>query len=337
MKMKNNQIKLVFLLLTLAAVLLTSSFALAQQAAVAPIPQNAQIVLWMRAGQAAQNPNLKTMLLENNTVSSYLGLMNLDPGKIDKVIMFMPFDKSWFKGTQAAVIPQNLPPNGAFIITGNFDNKNIFQKFKSGGWKEVNYSNKKLMWWSTGASYLLNPKNGECISLLPGGGLAIGGSENIVKSILDVAGGKTSGIAAYNTFQRLSRDFMADNSKLASMFVLVTPEMRNIVMADTAQIKSSTARAALGYVNYLDEVGFSIAQKGSGFLVDAYLGMDSESNALIVSSIFQIGGGLASFLPANDPNRALLESLNISKQGRIVILESNLTGIQLVNLLKHRK
>jgi hypothetical protein len=335
--MKSNQIKLVFHLLILVAVLLTNSLTLAQQAAVAPIPQNAQIVLWMKTDQVAQNPNLKAMLLENNTVSYYLGLMNLDPAKIDKVVMFMPFDKSWFKGTRAAAIPQNLPSNGAFIITGNFDNNNIFRGFKSGGWKEVNYSNKKLMWWSTGASYLLNPKDGECISPLPGGGLAIGGSENIVKSILDVAGGKTSGIAAYNTFQRLSRDFTTDNSRLASMFVLVTPEMRNIVMADTAQIKSSTARAALGYVNYLDEIGLSIAQNGNGFLVDAYLGMDSESNALIVSSILQIGGGLVSFLPANDPNRAWLESLNISKQGKLVILESNLTRLQLTNLLKHRK
>ncbi len=309
---------------------------MAQQTIVAPIPGNAQVVLWMRPGQVAQYPDLKTAMLGNNTLSYYLGLMNLDLANIDRLVMFMPFDKSWIKGSKTTAIPRKLPSNGAFIITGNLDNKINLQTIKSKGWKEINYSNKKLLWWSTGAAYLLNPKDGECISQLPGGGLAVGGSEEIIKSILDVAGGKAPGISTYDTFQRLSQDFSTNDSKLANMFILVTPEMRNLVKADTVQIRSSTARAALGYVDYLDEVGLSISPSGNGFLVNGYLGMDSESNALIVSSIFQIGGGLASFLPPNDPNRALLESLNISKQGKTVVLESNMTGPQLSNLLKQR-
>jgi hypothetical protein len=336
MKMTNKQITTnkTFLILILTAI---AAFpALAQQAAQLPIPSEAEIVIWMRASQVAQDPNLKGALLDNNAVGNCLKQVGLDMDQIDLVVMFMPFEKSWINGNHL-FLPQSLPKNAAIIINGSFDNAVKLRSFKTIGWREEKYSNKKLLWWSTGSSYYIDPKSGQSASQLPGGGLLIGGSEEIVKSVLDVTGGKAQGFQANATYQHLSQDFSSDNSKLFSAFILVTPEMRDIIKADTVAIKSSTGRAAIGYIDHLDEAGLAATKSGIGYIINGYLGMDSESNSLIISSIFQIGGGLGSFLPPNDPNRGALESLSVSRDGKLVIVQSNLTQQQLLELINHHK
>jgi hypothetical protein len=322
-------------ILIIFILLCSSAVALAQQTAATPIPAGAQIVLWMRADQIAQDPDLRASVLENSAVGHCLNLLSLDLAQIDRIVLFMPFDKAWVNGTKLFV-PQALPKNGAIIITGSFNTKTAYQGFKSKGWKEISYSNKKLLWWSTGTSYYCDPKSGACIGQLPGGGLIAGGSENATKNVLDVAGGKAQGLTNSLAFGRLSQDFNLDNTRLLSLYVLITPEMRAIVKSDTSAIKSSTGKAAIGYIDYLEETGLSVAKAGNGFGIEGYLGMDSESNSLIVSSIIQIGGGLASLLPPNNPNRSILEKLNVSRQDKLVILQSNLTMQQLQNLMRYK-
>jgi hypothetical protein len=333
MNMKKSKIGLVGFLIILA-VLQTMSVS-AQQTASAPIPSGAQIVLWMRANQVAQDPDLRATLLNNNAVARYIGLLNMDLAQIDRVVLFMPFDKAWINNNRL-VIPQTLPQSGALIVTGSFNAKSKYQEFKSNGWKEIDYSNKKLLWWSTGTKFLSNPKGAECVGQLPDGSLAVGGSQQIMRGILDVAGGKAQGLQATDVSNQLSQDFASDNSKLASLYISVTPEMRSVIKADTIAIKSSTGRAAIDYVDHLDEFGLAMRMSAGSFLASGYLGMDSESNSLIVASIFQIGGGLASLLPPNDPNRAALESLDVSRSGKTVILQSNMTKQQLLGLMRHK-
>ncbi|HBC45869.1 MAG TPA: hypothetical protein DEO84_08390 [candidate division Zixibacteria bacterium] len=319
----------------IVVLLCTSAAAPAQPTASTPIPAGAQIVFWMNAAQISQDSDLRASVLENSTVGHCLNLLSLDLAEIDRIVLFMPFDKSWVNGTKL-IVPQALPKNGAIIITGSFDAKTAYQGFKAKGWKEISYSNKKLLWWSKGTSYYCDPKSGACIAQLPGGGLIAGGSEGATKNVLDVAGGKAQSFAISPTFERLSQDFNFDKTRLLSLYVLITPDMRAIVKSDTSAIKSSTGKAAIGYIDYLEETGLSVARSGNGFGIEGYLGMDSESNSLIVSSIFQIGGGLASLLPPNDPNRSILENLSVSRQGKLVILQSNLTRRQLQNLMRYK-
>jgi hypothetical protein len=336
MNTTTRQFVMIKTLILLALTSMLAYPALAQQATEPPIPSGTEIVIWLRASQVAQDPALKSALLDNNAVGNYLTLMDLNLDQIDRVVMFMPFDKAWVNGTRL-LLPNSLPKNAAMIINGNFEGGNQFRGLKSKGWKEQKYSNKKLLWWSTGSNYYVDPQSGRSVSPLPGGAILAGGSEEIVKRVLDVTGGKTEGIQNNITYQRLSQDFGGDNTKLFSAYVLVTPEMRNLIKADTIAIRSSTGRAAIGYIDYLDEAGVSASKSSNGYVINGYLGMDSESNSLVVSSIFQIGGGLASFLPPNDPNRSALENLNVDRNGKLVILQSNLTQQQLLGLLRHQK
>jgi hypothetical protein len=202
------------------------------------------------------------------------------------------------------------------------------------GWLKKNYSNKKLLWWSTGDSYYCNPQGGECVGYLAGDRLIVSGSEQIMKNILDVAGNKQDGMLPTNLFQSVSNDFFSDKQIVISAFANVTDQMRNSIKADTINIHSSTAKSALEYIDPLKEVGFSASGIGNGVLLKGNLGMDSQNNALVVSSLIQIGGGLANVLPQGDPNREILSSLVTSRQERIVNIQADLTRQQFLSLIK---
>jgi hypothetical protein len=301
-----------------------------------PIPQNTDVVIWLKSSQIASDPSLKSLLLENQAVNNYLSLLNLSLDQVDYIVLFSPFDKTWATGGGHQNKP-SLPQNGAVILSGKFDSKNKYGGLKSKGWKVIDYSNKKLLWWSVGGGYYIDPKGNGCISLLPGGRLLMTGSEGVMREILDVSGGKKQGMTLTETYQNQSDSFFTNNSILISAYANVTSEMRQTILADTSYIRSSTARAAMEYINHIKELGISTSRAGHDYFLEGNLGMDSDNNALIVSSLLQIGGGLASLLPPDDPNRELLSSLAVSRVGNVVTLQARMTGNQLIGLIKSRR
>ncbi len=316
----------------MAAVILMSVSATAQETAI-PIPQGSDVVIWMRGDQVASDPDLKASVLRNRAVGRYLDLLNLALEQIDYAVLFSPFDRTWIAGGRRAA-SDKLPSGGAMIVAGNFDPKNKYESFKSKGWLKQDYSNKKLLWWSTGESYYRNPKGGECVGYLPGGRLVVTGSEAIMKELLDVSGKKKEGLASEGTYQRLGVDFFASPQTVMSAFVNVTAEMRSMIKADTVNLNSAAARNAIEYIDHLKESGLTAVKEGSMFMVNGYLGMDNQNNALVVASLLQIGGGLANLLPQGDPNRALLSNLTVSRQERTVTVQTPLNRQQLVNLIR---
>ncbi len=282
----------------------------------------------------AQDPQLSALLLTNSAVNRYLQLLGLEASQVDRLTFFMPFDSDWLDGHQAGHLPQALPQNAGFIVLGKFSDKVIYPNLRSRHWKETKYSNSKVLWWSTGASYYRDPEGSVCIGIIPGSRFVVTGSEKTMQDILDIAGGKSQGLAYNSTFDYVRNEFSGNNSRLASIFIAVTPEMRNLIKADTAKVRSATARAALSYVDYVNEAGFSALKGAASYTVNGYLGMDTETNALVVSSIFQFGGGFSALLPPGDPNSSILENLDVSKKGRIVILQSEMSPQQLQNLLR---
>ncbi len=332
--MKKHRIRLIGIIVVPISLLYAVSFA--EQGIKPPIPVGEQVVLLMRVSQVAQDRDLRNLLLQNNAVSNYLKLLNLKLSDIDGLTLFMPFDKNWFAG-RGIYIPPTLPKNGAFIITGDFDPKAEFRGVKSKGWKEEKYSNKKVLWWSTGTSYYQNPKNGECLGQIPGDGLVVAGSAECIQNIYDVAGGKTPGFDDNSAYDLIYRNFNNDNTKLVSAFIVITPVMRDLIITETAPYLSPTGKSALSYINHLDDSGLSIARRGAGFHLDGYLGMDTESNSMIAAGLLQLGGGLSSLLPPDNPSRSALEDLVVSRQGRMVILQTDMTGQQFLYLLRPHK
>ncbi len=321
-------------ILSLLALVLQAGSVIAQQTGDTPIPSGTKVIVWMRVSQAARDPQLSAMLLTNSAVARNLELIGLEASQVDRATIFMPFDRSWLDSRQVARLPQALPPNAGFIISGNFSDKDIYPILKSKNWKEMKYANSKVLWWSTGASYYRDPGGSVCIGIIPGSRFVVTGSEKTMQDILDIAGGKSQGMASNSTYEYMRNEFDGNDSRLASIFIAVTPEMRTLIKADTVRVRSATARAALSYVDYVDEAGFSALKGAASYTLNGYLGMDTETNALVVSSIFQFGGGFAALLPPNDPNSSILENLDVSKQGRIVVLQSDISPQQLQNLLR---
>jgi hypothetical protein len=333
--MRICRLKLIWVISTL--MILWGASSQAKQIIKPPIPASEQIVVWMRVSQVSQDRYLSGLLLQNNVVSDYLKLLKLDPSKIERLTFMMPFDKDWFNGQQGGYIPSALPKNGAFVIAGDFDLKAEFRNIKSKGWKEQSYSNKKVLWWSTGTNYYRNPRSGQCLGQISGEGLVVAGSVECMRNILDVAGGKLPGLPDNSAYDLIYQDFTSDSSRLGSMFIQVTPDMRALIKDEAAAAKSLAARTAFSYVDNLNESGLSIARRGDGFLLYGYLGIDTENNSMIAAGILQLGGGLASLFPPDDPNRNVLENLDISRQGKLVILQTDITGPRLLSLLGRSK
>jgi hypothetical protein len=296
-----------------------------------PIPAQVDFVVWSRGRQMALDPQLKSSIVGNRVVDRYLEMLSLTVEQIDYAVLFTPFDKNLILRGETI---DRLPAEGGLIISTNSDLEEKLRNLRARGWKLVEYSNKKLLWWSTGEKYYKEALSGECVAVLPGGALALAGSEAFMKNILDVSGNKQQGLASTGAYQMINDEFFSNELTAAGIFVGVTDDLRSMIKADTIFSNSPTVKAAIEYIDHLTEGGVSAIGGGNDYHLKGYAMMDSDNNALVVSSLLQIGGGLANLLPKSDPNRSTLADMSVTRNARIVKINTNFSKQQLLNLLK---
>lgn len=299
-----------------------------------PLPEGTEIVMFFRPS-AASNPDLESKVGEIKVLNYYLSLVDIGLEQVDQAIIFMPYDRNWIDNVTRGKL-QNIPSNGGIIIRGKFDSAAKLKSLKSSLWQEKQYANKKILWWSTGEKYLLNSKTSESVALLRGKDLLISGSEDAMKNVLDVAGDKKKGLAADGVYQRLAGQFQGNNQTAIGIFTVATETMRQQLRDEIDTSHYPILNTLLGYSDRLKQIGFSMRNAGSDVLLDSFLGMDSDNTAMVLSGVLQVGGGLANYIPANNPNRAILANLQVNREGNVVIGQSRLTGPEFKAILQQR-
>jgi len=323
--------KVFTIILTLSTVIMPALAGAQAPAPNIPIPQKAEIIIWLNGARLAADSDLKNALLGSQAIDRYLNLVSLSIGEIDYAVLFMPFSKSLISSRGTI---DRLPANAALVMKSNGDWKTIYKSFKSRGWKESDYSNKKVLWWSTGETFFREPKSGECVALLQDGTLAFAGSDAFMKELLDVSGGKQPGLPVSGAFQIVNDAFFSNSQATLGFYSQSTNEMRFLIKADTSVIRSEAARAALEYVDHVSEAGALAVKSGDSYQLNGLVGMDSDNNALVVSSLLQLGGGLANLLPKDDPNRSALSNMTVTRDGHIVRLSTAMTKRQIIGLIR---
>jgi len=301
-----------------------------------PFPRDTEIIFWSRPDLIASDLELGSAVTHSQFVNYYLSLLKLSIGDVDFAAIFMPYDQEWLDKSSTGKAT-TLPPNGSLIIKGKFDPLNKYKALKAAGWDEDKYTNKKLLWWSIGENYLKSPSSAECVTQLGVDMLLISGSQRTLKGVLDVAGNKAPGIEQLPVFTDISRDFMANDLTLAGFFVKANSQIRQKIHANMGDSPSPMVKTALQYVDNVQESALSIVRAGNNYLLDGYLGMNSGNNAMVVASVLQLGGSLASLLPEDDPNRETLQNLTISRNERTIKLHSQMTKAQLRGLFNNSK
>jgi hypothetical protein len=325
-----NKIKILISLILLSVFVTSIVYAQTPSANI-PIPQNCDVVIWLNGQNLASDTDLEHALIGNQAIDRYLNLVSMSLGEIEYAVLFMPFSKSLVTGRTSL---GRLPANSGLVMKSFGDWKTIYKSFKTRGWKASDYSNKKVLWWSTGETYFSDPKTGECVALLQNGTLAFAGSESFMRQLLDVSGGKQQGLPIGGGYQVINDGFFSNPRASLACYAKANSEMRSVILADTASIKSETAKGALEYVDHISELGINAVKNPESYQLNGILGMDSDNNALVVSSLLQLGGGLANLLPQNDPNRAALSNMTVSRDGHLVKLSTSMTKRQIIGLIR---
>jgi hypothetical protein len=290
------------------------------------------------------DPALGRYITNYAPVVAYLSLLGLSMGDIDEAALFAPYDKAWQKDSGQSA-RSKLPSRAGFIVTGRIDAEARYRSIKAKGWKEERYVNKKVLWWTTGANYIRDPKSGECLAIVGENGVLVGGSDEVMKGVLDVQGGKNQGLTADSLFVTTMRSFLADPEIGASLFVIVTNEIRSVFKSHFMSEQSGSGKqgvdviAALAeYSGHLEEFGLSIKKSNGDYLLKGSFQLDSADRAMMLAGIIQLASGMSGLLPGNELDRVMLSSLRVSRLGKIVGLESRLTQNQLLDILsKPRK
>ena len=310
-----------------------------------PVPQETLVVFWVRPSQVANDPQLKALTSDLAIIFRNLQTIGLSPENVDEAVLFAPFNMGWMDGSGGG-FPRSLSSDGGLILKGKFNADSKYRDLKSKGWKENQFDKKKVLFWTTGETSLCAPDGNECMAALVGDRLVIGGSPDVVKNVLNVANGKTPGLDSDPFYQGFSEQFMGNSNMAISLFTIVTDQMRAMIKPPTAADDSSSAssRAAIAaitalksYSSHVKELGLSVSTSAGGYQVGGTLAFDDESSAALVSSLLQLGGGLVNFLPPNEPARAVLAGLQISRDGALLNLQSTVTRQQLNDIFLKRK
>jgi len=326
-----NKIKRIITISLLALTIITGVATAQTPSPIIPIPQNCEVIIWLNGATLAADSDLEHALIGNQAIDRYLNLVSMSLGELEYAVLFMPFSKSLVKGRASL---GRLPADCGLVMKSFGDWKTIYKSFKTRGWKESDYSNKKVLWWSTGESYFSDPKTGECVALLQNGALAFAGSESFMRQVLDVSGGKLQGLAISGTYQIVNDAFFSQARSSIGFYAKANREMRAVILADTSAINSETAKAALEYIDHVSELGINSFKSADNYQLNGLLGMDSDNNALIVSSLLQLGGGMANLLPKDDPNRSSLSNMTVDRDGHIVKLTTSMTKKQIISLIR---
>ncbi len=318
--------------LGIVALLLFSAISLNAAQLDLPMPRGTEVVLLIRPELLSSEIQLMDWVSQSQAVGHYLELMGVTFDQVEYAAIFMPYDPAWLDRVDKRAA-NTLPPTGAMIIKGKFDLSAKYKEIKSSGWKEEKYASRKLLWWSTGETYLDNPSGQECLAMLANDRLLIAGSTESMKGVLDVAGAKAPGVESMGVFPSISQDFFENNLAMASVFVKVTDDLRQKIKTDVGGQQSAMIKSAISYVDNTQEAALSVIQGTGNYLLDGYLGMDSGNNAMVVTSVLQASGGLASLLPRDNPGRDIVESLAVTRTERIIRLQSNLTHERFAQLL----
>ena len=296
------------------------------------LPQNTEVILWLRPQLISDDAQFSNLLSQSQLVGHYLDLLDISLKQVEYAAMFMPYDPAWMDNASHGAY-DNLPAPAAMIIKGAFDPSAKYRQVKSSGWREDKHANKKLLWWSTGETYLRNATGREYLAKLGNDRLLIAGSEDSMKGVLDVVGDKMTGIESMGVFQDISLAFFENDQVMASAFIKVNEDLRQMIKDDIGEQQSAMIRTAIGYVDNVDETALSIIRGSGNYLLEGYLGMDSGNNAMVVTSVLQAGGSLAGLLPRNAPGHAALENLTVTRTERIVKVQSFMAHAQLNDLL----
>jgi hypothetical protein len=310
-----------------------------------PVPQETLVVFWVRPSQVANDPQLKAMTSDLSIIFSNLQTIGLSPEDVDEAVLFTPFDLGWIYGSGGG-FPQSLSSDGGLILKGKFNADSKYHDLKSKGWEKSQFDRKRVLFWTTGETFLCAPDGNECVATLAGDRLVIGGSPDVIKKVLNVAYGKTPSLDGDPFYQQISSQFVGNGNMAISLFTIATDQMRAMIKPPPANDDTTSAsyratiaaiNAMRSYSNHVKELGLSVSTSAGGYQIDATLAFDGESSAALVSSLLQLSGGLVNFLPANNPARSIVAGLQVSHDGALLNLQSTVTRQQLNDIFMKRK
>ena len=310
-----------------------------------PIPQDTLVVLLVRPAVLANDPQMKTMASNFDVIFQNIKTIGLSSDNVDEAVLFTPFNMGLLYGAGSG-FPRSLTAGSGLILKGKFNADSKIRDLKSKGWKESQFDKKRVLFWTTGETYLYSPDGSECLATLTGDRIVIGGSQVVVKDMINAANGKIASLDNDPFYKRISDQFAGSSAMGISLFSIVTDRMRDMIKppstpADTTGLGSKAAAAAIAslrsYSSHVKELGLSISASGAGYQLGGLFSFDNESSAMLVTSLLQFSGGLISFLPPNDPARAVITGLQVSRDGAVLNLQSPLTRQQFIDMFVRRR
>lgn len=319
--------------IVITVVALTCFYGASEAQNALPIPVQTEIVIQARPGLINNDSYLQPLISSQTAVNHYLNLLGLRIEHVSTVVIFTSNDG--LPGTTRVENFERLPQTGGFLLTGDFDPKRKLQALRQLGWKEKEHAGKKILWWSTGDTYLISPGGEECVSALPENRLLVTGSEMVMRNVLDISGGKKPGLASQGAFGTIAGLFEQDSLISMAAYVPASAEIRETIKAAVASSPTPSMEKALEYVDHVQNIGACFSGSGP-YLLDSYFGMDSDNNALIAASILQIGGDLASLLSKKNPAYEVLANMNTTREGSVIRIRSQFSRAQMIELMKRK-
>lgn len=313
---------------------LTVSSALAQD--LLPIPQDAETVILARPSLIDQDPQLRPLLKDFVGIDYYLGLLKLEMDQVNAAMITLP-QPVGPNADSSNGIGQHLTEMGTFMISGDFDLKSEYRALKKRGWREKEYTGKKVLWWSESHSYVVSPKIGECAAILPDDRFLVAGSKDALIAVFDIIDGTRPALTPKVIYRDLASSFDQDTLIILAAYSTAGEEMKQTIKSAIASTQIPAMEKVLEYVDRIQELGFSLSGRGEPYLVNASFAMDSENSAILVSNVLQIAGGLVGLFPDERPIYKILSTLNTSRDERVVRIRAHLSRAEIDEFLERRQ
>jgi len=297
-------------------------------------PQNTELILLVRPNLPSHQDNLGALLSQNRIVAHYRNMLELTATQVEYAAIFMPYDPAWLDNATSGAA-ETVPDNGAIILKGAFSSQNKYKSLKSKGWKERKHANKTLLWWSTGETYLESATGGDCFAKLGEDKILMASSEESIKSVLDVIGGKEPEMESMGTFQEMTAGFLDTPRSPFGLFVRATEKLRQKIKSEIEKSQSSTVKSAAQYVDNVQEASIYVIDGTENLQFNGFLGMNSGNSALIITSVLQAGAGMAGFLQEDNPLYQLADNLTIARNAQIVSVRTLISRKHAEELLEN--
>ncbi len=321
-----------FALISLCAILFVIFSAVVSYSEDFPIPEDAEIIVMARPAVILNDSIISDISPGVAFFKAIITGAGIELDQVKDMVFFTPFDTAW----QQVYNPhrfENLAPRAAILIRGSFDARSIIKNLRSRKWEEKDFPGRKFLWWSASGTYWYNPRNNLCATEIIGYGIAIGGSDQIIKDLMDIKIMKKNAFRREGIYRKIQDSFYSDTSCAIAAFGILSPPLRTVIkeqfLPEAAKAKSFAV--LIEKIDQINEVGFVINRQNNQASLSLILGTADENTSMFIAGFIQIAGSVGGMVSDQYPLAAILDKLRVSRSHNDVKIDLIITRDMLQN------